>query len=314
MKPNLFIYQKIGWNIALYYIMILGRLYFWVKHEEKQKIVASLESVFSTRKEKSQISALTKEVFQGIYAHYYEKLFNAYEGIAKLQTFMEESIESHGLNKLKAALEKGRGALFVTGHYGGIEYIPIYLALQGYPVSVIIKFSTQHLRETSYARARELGLNVVDAGENKGVLSAVIRELRAKRVVFIECDEMEEWKPSSRDRLFFLGKMVGLDRTINLIHRRTGADVLMGLLHRFSLESYALMVEDYGEILSRAGGKASSVGEAILKSFEQLVYSDPEQWYQWNKYADIEEERAGPRYGSLAPPAPVLHPACVDVS
>jgi KDO2-lipid IV(A) lauroyltransferase len=311
-KPNLFIYQKIGWKIALYYIMILGRLYFLVRQEEKQKIVASLESVFSTRKKKSEIETITKEVFRGIYAHYYEKLFNAYEGITELRSFMEESIESHGLNKLDAALEKGRGVLFVTGHYGGIEYIPIYLALQGYAVSVIMKFSTQQLRETSCARASDLGLKVVDAGQGRGVLGVVIRELRAKRVVFIECDEIEEWKPSSRDRLFFLGKMIGLDRTINLIHRRTGAEVVLGLLHRFSLHEYALVIEDHHDILSRIGRKASSIGEALLKSFEQLIYQDPEQWYQWKKYADIDGAQLGDLGDNKTITSPILPPAYGD--
>ena len=312
MKPNLFIYQRMGWKITLHYIMMLGRLYFLLKQDEKQKIVKSLESVFGNRKEKSEIEAITKEVFRGIYAHYYEKLFNAYEEITGLRSFMEKSIEPYGLNKLDTALERGRGVLFVSGHYGGIEYIPIYLALKEYDVSVIMKFSTQQLRETSYARANELGLKVVDAGQEKGVLSAVIRELRAKRIVFTECDEPEEWKPSARERFLFLGKMIGVDRTINLIHRRTGAEVVLGLLHRFSLHNYALVIEDHQDILSRVGRKAASLGEALLKSLEQLIYQGPEQWYQWKKYADVDGMLVNSLGQEITVTSPFLPPAFGD--
>ena len=54
------------------------------------------------------------------------------------------------MEKLDKALGQGRGILFVTGHYGGIEYIPIFLALKGYPMSVIAKFSTKQLKEATY--------------------------------------------------------------------------------------------------------------------------------------------------------------------
>jgi lauroyl/myristoyl acyltransferase len=301
-----------GWKMALNYMMVLGRLYFFLKEDEKQKIIKSLESVFGNRKGKSEIEAISKEVFRGLYAHYYEKLFNAYEEIAALSAFMERSIEPHGLDKLDVALERGKGVLFVSGHYGGIEYIPIYLALKGYEVSVIMKFATEQLRETSFARAEALGMSVVDAGQERGVLSAVLRELRAKRTVFIECDEIDEWKPSNRERVFFLGKMIGVDRTINLIHKRTGAEVVLGLLHRFSLHNYALVIEDHQDILSRVGRKAPSLGVALLKSLEQLIYQGPEQWYQWTKYADMADMRADDPVDGITVTSPLLPPAFGD--
>ncbi len=41
--------------------------------------------------------------------------------------FFEKSIETSHLEELDKALGQGEGVLFVTGHYGGIEYIPIFL-------------------------------------------------------------------------------------------------------------------------------------------------------------------------------------------
>ncbi len=311
MKPNVFICEKLGWRVALFYIMMLGKLYFFLKEEEKRKIIEAVEYVFGNMKEKQEVQELSRKVLKGIIAHYYEKFYNAYEDTSGLSSFMEKSIEAPSLDKLDRALSGGKGVLFVTGHYGGIEYIPIYLALKGYSVSVVMKFATQQLRETSYARADALGLRVVEANQNSRVLLTVVRELKKNRIVFIECDEIDEWKPSRKEKISFLGKIVGVDRTINLIHKRSGAEVVLGLLHRHSFKRYALMIEDYNDMLKRLGGRASSVGQAIIKCFEQYVYEGPEQWYQWKKYAGLggvqdpaflHEENKSPS---------LLRPACV---
>ena len=80
---------------------------------------------------------------------------------------------------------------------------------------------------------------------------------------------------------------IGVDKTINLIQRRTGAEVVFGLLHRFSLLKYILIIESCEDMLLRLDKRPSSVGEAILKTFEHYVYAYPEQWYIWEDYAEI---------------------------
>ena len=61
--------------------------------------------------------------------------------------------------------------------------------------------------------------------------------------MFIECDELESWKPSQKEKMTFLGKTIGVDKTINLTQRRTGAEVVFGVLHRFILRKYRLIIE-----------------------------------------------------------------------
>ncbi len=105
--------------------------------------------------------------------------------------------------------------------------------------------------------------------------------------MFIECDEVEKWKLAQNEKMVFLGKTIGVDKTINLIQRRTKAEVVFGLLHRFSVREYRLIIENCEDMLSWLDKCPSSVGEAILKTFEQYVYDHPEQWYLWEDYAEI---------------------------
>ena len=225
-------------------------------------------------------------MFRGILHHYCEKLFNAYESVPNLKAFFDQSIEAPSLHKIDEALKQEKGILFVTGHFGGIEYIPIFLSLHGYPISVIIKCATDQLKERLHQRARELGIRVIDAGK-ENVLGAVIRDLKANRVVFIECDEIEEWKPSKTEKMSFLGRRIGVDKTINLIQRRSGAQVVFGLLHRVSLEKYSFIIRSYQDVMEKGPVPASSVGAGLLKVFEHYVWQYPDRWYQWKKFSEL---------------------------
>ena len=286
-RSNVFICQKLGWKIAFYYITILGALYFLLKRKEKKKIKKAVEDVFAERKGKREIRSILRSALRGIRSHYLEKFFNAYENIEELSAFFEESIDVSNLHKLENALREGKGVLFVTGHYGGIEYIPIFLALKQYPISVIAKFKTKELKDTLHRKTDGLGLRIIDADKKNRVLCNVIKELRANRIIFIECDEIEEWKPSQKEKISFLGKMIGVDKTINLIHRRTGAAIIFGILHRYSLRNYKFIIENYQDMILRLDKTPFSIGEVVLKSFEKYIYSNPEEWYQWKNYAQM---------------------------
>ncbi len=300
---NIFIIQKLGWQIAFYYLLLLGRLFYFLNGGEKRRIVESIEAVYGDHRSGEDLGNISKNVFRGILAHYYEKLFNAYTDACVLESFFAESIETRNLEKLDEALVCGRGVLFVTGHYGGIEYIPIFLSSRGYPISVVAKFATRHLKEACEARSEAFGLKIIDGSRRNDILPIILQELRVNRIVFLECDEIEEWRPSQKEEMVFLKKMIGVDRTINLIARRSKAVLIFGILHRFNLQRYRLVIQNYDDVLSRHGRPAISVGEAMLKCLEQYVYSYPEEWYQWKKYEDIGSQPAPAPTESHAGPA-----------
>lgn len=285
-QPNVSLIQKMGWPMAFKYVSLLGSLYYFFNAKEKRKIIESIHETFADAKNIQEIRSLTRDVFRGILHHYCEKLFNAYESVPNLKAFFDESIEAASLHKIDDALRQNKGILFVTGHFGGIEYIPIYLSLSGYPVSVIIKCATDQLKEKLHARARELAIRVIDA-DQENVLGSVIRDLRENRVVFIECDEIEEWKPSKTERISFLGRTIGVDKTINLIQRRSGAQVVFGLLHRVSLQKYSFIIQSHQDVMETGPVTVSSIGAGLLKFFERYVWQHPDRWYQWKKFSEV---------------------------
>jgi len=307
-QPNVSLIQTMGWPMAFKYVSLLGSLYYFFNAKEKRKIIQSIHETFSHTKNPQEIRSLTKDVFRGILHHYCEKLFNAYESVPTLRTFFEDSIEAPSLHKIDDALRRNKGILFVTGHFGGIEYIPIFLSLRGYPISVIIKCATDQLKKKLHARARELAIRVIDA-DQENILGSVIRDLRENRVVFIECDEIEEWKPSKTERISFLGRTIGVDKTINLIQRRSGAQVVFGLLHRVSLQKYSFIIQGHQEVMETGPVQVSSVGASLLKVFERYVWQHPDRWYQWKKFSEFLLPCKAASQSAKAPALPALRAA-----
>jgi lauroyl/myristoyl acyltransferase len=231
-----------------------------------------------------------KKVFKGIFSHYYEKLFIAFEEKEKATEFLNRNIVSDDLAVARKCLSKGKGVILITGHYGAIEYIPTLLAVNDFDISMIAKFKTEQLKNKVFSQAKKYKIRLIDAENSGNVLKAAIRELKQNRVLVTQCDEIEEWRPSAKKKTSFLGKVTGLDRTINIIQRRTEAEVVFGVIHRYSLSEYKLIMYSYEDMLKMLNSTSQvSAGETVLKLLEQFIYYHPEQWYQWKEYPEIEK-------------------------
>ena len=93
--------------------------------------------------------------------------------------------------------------------------------------------------------------------------------------------------PSKKNRMFFLRKSIGLDRTIDIIQRRTAAATVFGVMHRYNLRHYRMIIKNSQDMLKPSESITGTIGERVLKSLEELIYRYPEEWYQWKNYAKL---------------------------
>ncbi len=287
-KINILLCQKLGWNFAFFYIMILGNIYFFLKRKEKKKIKEAIKMVFEKEKGQSEKKLITRGVFRGILRHYYEKLFNVYSPIEGLKYFFDQYIKSEGLMAIDQGIAKGKGVLLITGHFGGIEYLPTYLAARNYPITIMVKFSSDHLREISNKMASKLRFKIIDTDECPNVVKAIIHDLKENRVVITQCDEIEEWRPSLKEEVSFLGKRIHLDKTINTLIRRGDTTLVFAVMRRINKQGYKFIAHSWDEIINAYGQTVNrSVGEMVLKYLEQYIYHHPQEWYQWKKVPAI---------------------------
>jgi len=291
-KINILLCQKLGWNFAFFYIMVLGNLYFLFKRKEKKKIKEAVKIVFGKQKGQSEKRAIVRGVFKGIVWHYYEKIFNVYTSIERLKNFFSRSIKPDGIPTIEQGIAKGKGVLLITGHFGGIEFIPKYLAAQNFPVTILAKFSSEHLKNISFEQAKKLSINLIDANNCPNVVKAIIHDLKQNRIVITQCDEIEEWRPSISKEVSFLGNRIYLDKTINTLIRRGNTSVVFAVMHRSNNQLYRFIAHRWDEILNSSDQiQNTTSGEKVLKLLEQYIYQYPEEWYQWKKIPEIKAQK-----------------------
>ena len=315
LRLNIFLYLIFGWSIARMYIFMLGKLYFFFNRAEKKRIKNAISKVIVEANPEIDSKTVTKNVVRGILAHYYEKLFIAFETPKKAGIFLKKYIIADNFKVLERKLKTGKGVIIITGHYGAIEYIPTLLAINQYPISMIAKFKTEKLKKMIFYRAKQYGIRMIDAANTGNVIRAAIKELNENRILVTECDEIEEWRPSAKEKTSFLGKKTYLDRTISVIQKRTGAEIVFGIIHRYNLNNYKLIMHAYEDMLQILHDIApSSSGETVLKFLERYIYSNPEQWYQWKNYNEIKTFPSPEAGVASTTPLPLFKPALGSLS
>ena len=288
LRCNVFLYKRLNWKAVFLYIVILGKLYFFFNRKEKYKIEDAVENVFEGIRSTSEMKTIKRNVFQGILSHYYEKLFNAFSSAEMLEDFIHRNIKSEGLSIIEEGLGIGKGVLLITAHFGGVEFTPGYLAAKKYPVTTIARFSSNYLRDISIRKADKFSAKIIDADNTSNIMKAIYDSLKENRIVITHCDEIDEWRPSRQQRIFFLGKKISLDKTINILLKRRDVSIVFGIIHRDSDQQYKFIITSWEAMAKQFRPSVNMpIGEVVLKFLERYIYEHPEEWYQWKKYTKI---------------------------
>ena len=281
-KPNVFLFKHAPIGVSIRYLRLLGSMYYILKPSERRQIEKNIRDVFKNGTEAEEI---IKKAFDGIFFHYSEKLLMAYRNFDKLKREIGQSIEYSGLHHIDRALRHG-GLLLITGHFGGVEFMPLALHLRNYPVSMVVAFQTEQLKKNLTARAMSRDVELID-GHGLDVMNEVTNALKRGRIVVTECDEVEAWRTKGNRTINAFGGKIRLDRTLDVICRRSGAEVLSSFMVRTG-KGYHLNVD----LIENERLAEEPVSARILRKFEQNVMMFPEQWYEWKKFHKMRPEIA----------------------
>ncbi len=274
-SPNVFLFKHAPVRFCTRYLELLGFIYYLANRRERDIIERNIHTVFQANRD---AKALIRKVFKGIFFHYSEKLIMAHRNYAILKEELRDAMDYSGLEHLDDALGRG-GVILFTGHFGGVEFMPLALALKHYPVTMIVSFQTERLRDSLMQRAAEVNVELID-GHSDQVLHHAIHALKRGRILLTECDEVDAWKPKGDRTIEAFGGSLLLDRSLEILCRRTGSTPLGSFMVRTG-KGYRLSIVpiDGGERMNE-----HDMSVAIMKTFEQFVMSFPDQWYQWKKF------------------------------
>ena len=279
-----------GWyppRVLRSYVRALGRLYFSKKPHDRDHYLQALRETFGATLGRRKVDAtLETSVLHGIFDHYFEKMLSAYWGYERVRAYLLKRVRLVHADLLDRSLAEGRGLILSTGHFGAVEFLPGSLAFRGYPVTMAVRYQTRRLKTTMEEIARRAGVEALDVDEGS-VMPRALAGLRRGRIFITELDEMESWKPAAHKMMNFFGRRVPLDRTVELLHRRTGAPVLLALMERVGALRYQLILEKPQEHHAAPIGLGPDA--QMLKRLEHYVYDAPDHWYIWKDLRHLDQ-------------------------
>ncbi len=186
-------------------------------------------------------------------------------------------IEYEGFEHYRAAMAKGRGVLFLTGHLGNWELSVAAHALHGHPMRMLVRRLDNPLLDRLVERRRSMHGNspILKQQAAKEALKA----LRANRAVGILADQ----NAAGEDGVFcdFFSVPARSTKSVALLAARTGAAVIPGFAFwnarrgRYVLRFYAPLE------LQDSGDREADVLVATQRcqaAIERAIREHPDQW------------------------------------
>jgi Kdo2-lipid IVA lauroyltransferase/acyltransferase len=179
------------------------------------------------------------------------------------------------LERVRAAVESGMGAVVVTGHLGNWEVAGAAIAARGIPVSVVVQRQSNPRFDGLIRATRErLGMRVVNRADGT---RGSLRALRESRVIGLVADQ-----DAGRAGIFvpFLGRAASTVRGPAVLAIRTGAPLFVGVVLRRPDGRYEGRLE---EVAVPESGEFDERVRALTASYtrvlEAAVRADPGQYF-----------------------------------
>jgi lauroyl/myristoyl acyltransferase len=269
-----------------------GFLYYGIHCREAANIAESVKHNLA-KHPKSYVGWMKLKAFIGIFDHYCEKLVNAHRSMPRVVDYFEKKIDMPDNSWLDQIRASGRGALFITGHFGAVEYLPLFLAVKGYRPSIVVRFKTAKLRKVLYEKSLRVDLELIDA-DKPHVAYQALDAVKRGRLLITLCDEFKHWRPSRNDTICIFGRSAPRDRTLDVLYRRTRSPACFGLMQRQE-GRFGLKVHPLSD-----GSQTISLTDAAWEVLSAYISRCPDQWYQWKEF-EVEFEAYANRGTLYAP-------------
>ncbi|WP_434386963.1 lysophospholipid acyltransferase family protein [Melittangium boletus] len=248
-----------------------GRLAFAVAGGERRKALKSLARAFPEKSD-AERHALARASFRHLGMAAFE--VGATTSLdARLERLVRWDAQDRAV--LEAALARGRGVVFVSGHVGNWELLARRVARAGYPSQSIAKETTDPRLTALVERFRaQGGVRSIWRGQ-EGAARAMLRALKAGEILGLLIDQ-----DTRVQSLFvpFFGELAATPRAAADLALRTGAAVVVGFCQREGA-GYRLWTE---EVAWPAGPdrEADALGltAALSARIEAAIRRAPEQW------------------------------------
>lgn len=250
----------------------LGTVAYRLFKRHRKTALENLERAFGKTKTLAERERIARTTFRNLGIMFFEFTripWMSGKTIGKLVDFK-------GLEKIDRALEKGRGVLLITAHYGNWELLHAALGYKGYKLELVVRKSDSPVMEEAIRWIRTSpGTSIVY--KIKAMLP-LVRRLNANAAAMILIDQ----NTIESDGFFvdFFGFPACTNKGPALLAQKTLAPVLPVFIARNGSRH---TVEVWDEIaLANTGDKETDAEEntaAFTRAIEEAIRMRPDHWF-----------------------------------
>jgi KDO2-lipid IV(A) lauroyltransferase len=217
------------------------------------------------------VEALARQAFTNIMKGHYD--------LFRVNRLTEEEIlgltRVDRWDRLDSALDRGKGVILVTAHFGNIDVVGQLPQAYGVPLTGPVEhIQPERLFQYTLKLRTSHGMRLIPAD---GPLMGLYRALKRGEIVGLPCDRA--LGDHTREIEFFGAPARLTDGPVRLAHR-TGAALVPGFVLRLPDDTFLVQIEPEIE-LPRTGDREADVAagmEMVVDAMERHISEHPEQW------------------------------------
>jgi len=247
---------------------LLGRIAYRLLPKERGRALENLRAVFPDRDER-WVRGTARQVFRHLGIGLFETL-----AMDRMRLGTEVVID--GMERLEAALARGKGVVYVTGHIGTWELMAAAVA-QTHPVSVIAApLKPEPMNDMVVALRERLGVRTI-VRSRPGAAKELIRVFRENRILGILIDQDTDVEGAFVD---FMGRPAWTPTAAAQMAARFEAPVMYGYDLRLADGRHRVTMEGPLELVTSGSEKQDIIANTAMltRLIVATILRNPEQW------------------------------------
>lgn len=280
------------YSTVLFFGKLLGKLYYHAAARQRRRALAQL--IESTGMPHHEADAVIRKLFLHLGQTFLEVMYIPSLTPAKIKKFVE--IENR--HYLAEALAQGHGVVFLTAHIGNWEWLGAALAMDGFPMTSVIKRqpNDQHTRILNEYR-QMVGIEIFARGTTE--LVAAAKALKQGKILGFLADQDAGYNGVF---LKFLGKMAATPLGPAVFARKFKSPVVPAFIVRKPEGGHKVIIKKplYYENIGGDPESLNYLTERMTKIIEDTILEYPHQWLwfqkRWNTpfHQEVQESKAAP--------------------
>lgn len=184
---------------------------------------------------------------------------------------------------VEQALQPGRGAIFVTSHFGNWDMAGAILARHVHVSAVAETFSDEKLNALVQNQRKEKGIDIIPM---EGSVRRILRVLHQNQFIGIIFDR--PLPPGEGTPVTFFGRKTYVPGGMATLAVKSGAAIMpgyvwYGLHNRFYVRTFPPIFPRQGKAVDQAS-EVKRLTQYIFDTMEELVREWPTQWYMFRQF------------------------------